>query len=160
MRDENMIFNDLTLLCASSGYVHVIAYLCYRDNTISCGQQLTSTDLLHQYSDDRLLRTEISTLIGLMFKADIDLALPKQDVINDLLVKTESLLHELHQTMLPPKRVLSDSCDHDVYTKNPFTMGSFIGESIFYGGESAYRFQYKDITLNKYKLDNDWFKRC
>ena len=39
---------------------------------------------------------------------------------------------------------------------NPFTSGTVLREPIFYGGESAYSFQYRDLSPKKYARDNDW----
>jgi hypothetical protein len=66
-RPETEIFADLRSLCTSRGYIHAVAYFCWRDNLIRYGgPQVVAKDLQHQHSQDRLLRTEISTLIGLM----------------------------------------------------------------------------------------------
>jgi hypothetical protein len=32
MQPEQVVFDELAELCVSPGYVHAIAYLCYRDN--------------------------------------------------------------------------------------------------------------------------------
>ncbi len=39
---------------------------------------------------------------------------------------------------------------------NPFANGTVLREPIFYGGESAYSFQYRDLSPMKYTRDNDW----
>jgi hypothetical protein len=39
---------------------------------------------------------------------------------------------------------------------NLFTRGDVLREAIFYGGESAYSFQYRDISLRKYAADDEW----
>ncbi|MET3135579.1 hypothetical protein AAKU55_005891 [Oxalobacteraceae bacterium GrIS 1.11] len=39
---------------------------------------------------------------------------------------------------------------------NPFTSGSVLREAIFYGGESAYSFQYRDLLERKYGRDDAW----
>ena len=39
---------------------------------------------------------------------------------------------------------------------NPFTRGDVLREAIFYGGESAYAFQYRDLAPRKYSADADW----
>ena len=69
MRSEKDIFNDLAALCASPGYVHAIAYFCYRDHVVGFGDELKAEDYSKLFSMDRLIRTEISTLIGLMLRA-------------------------------------------------------------------------------------------
>ena len=72
-KSEANIFKELEELCTSSGYIHAIAYLCFRDNMlIMSGEEITVDDILNQYSDERLIRTEISTLLGLILKKDID----------------------------------------------------------------------------------------
>jgi hypothetical protein len=37
---------------------------------------------------------------------------------------------------------------------NPFTRGTVLREAIFYGGESGYSFQYRDLSVRKYAADN------
>ena len=37
------------------------------------------------------------------------------------------------------------------------SFGRYLRWIIFYSGESAYRFQYRDLSRNRYKKDNDWF---
>ncbi len=64
-RDEVLILDDLQKLSRSPGFIHAIAYFCWRDNLIRySGEQVTEKDIEHQYSHDKLLRTEISTLVG------------------------------------------------------------------------------------------------
>jgi hypothetical protein len=41
-------------------------------------------------------------------------------------------------------------------SENPLTQGAFLREAIFYGGESAYLFQYRDLSVPKYSADNKW----
>ncbi|BES72579.1 hypothetical protein RE428_35970 [Marinobacter nanhaiticus D15-8W] len=67
-RLEKDIFLELSELCASPGYIHAIAAICFRDNTIRYSDKLTGDHLSHFFSQERLIRTEISTLIGLMCK--------------------------------------------------------------------------------------------
>jgi len=43
-RSEQEAFNDLAKLCVSRGYVHAIAYLCFRDNMIGYAWK-KSTDM-------------------------------------------------------------------------------------------------------------------
>lgn len=156
MRSEQAIFDELTKLCSSPGYIHAIAYLCFRDNMIRYSDEMKPEDMRHMFSKTRLIRTEISTLIGLLLKNDIDHRVPSPDVLQQYIDKTEALLEEIHQSMsaafrasLDPKKI----GDKDV---NPFTIGAVLREPIFYGGESAYSFQYRDLSLKKYARDNDW----
>ena len=95
-------------------------------------------------SRSRLIRTEITTLIGLTMRGPIDFSLPAPEVLSDYIQQAEALLEELHQTMLPPPpgRIGTDSAPSAVTDQFPF--GEFLREPIFYGGESAYPFQYRD----------------
>jgi hypothetical protein len=52
---------------------------------------------------------------------------------------------------LNPDMVLDESF-------NPFANGSALREPIFYGGESAYSFQYRDLSPRKYTKDDEWLK--
>jgi hypothetical protein len=156
VRNEMDVFKDLEQLCLSPGYVHAIAYFCFRDNTIKYSEEVKPEDVLQQFSMERLLRTEISTLIGLSCKIEINKTLPPPETIQEYINKTDSLLQELHQSMMPlSEEIFNPSQIHnaDFY---PFQFGSVLRESIFYGGESAYHFQYRDLSRLKYRKDEDW----
>lgn len=156
VREEQEVFSELVALCASPGYVHVIAYFCHRENTIKYADQISAEDLLPQYSMERLIRTEISTLIGLTCKNEIDTGQPSPDTMQNYINTTETLLNELHHSMMRPMMQsigLNTSPDKDMKT------GQVFREPIFYGGEAAYNFQYRDLSLIKYQKDNDWFQK-
>ncbi|SIT75009.1 SEC-C metal-binding domain-containing protein [Pontibacter indicus] len=156
-RKESEVFSDLAKLCASPGYVHAIAYLCFRDNTVEHGDTVTANDILEKLSSDKLIRTEISTLIGLACKGNLNTELPPLDVLNYLISTTDILLKELHQSMMP---TMEDIFNPDMLGDkdfNPFNKGALLREPIFYGGESAYHFQHRDLSYLKYHNDNDWF---
>ena len=149
-REEHEIFRELAGLCATSGYAHVIANLCFRDNVIKFAGELTPDDAQHLYSRSRLIRTEMSTLIGLMAQHPIDLALPPPEIVRELTKRTEQLLEELHDS-LSGKMFSSvfDGATAGSEATSPF-QGELLREPIFYGGESAYSFQYRDLAALKY----------
>lgn len=156
MRSEQAIFDELAKVCSSPGYIHAIAHLCFRDNMIRYSGEMKPEDMWHMFSKNRLIRTETSTLIGLLIKNDIDCAVPAPNVLQQYIDKTEALLEEIHQSMsaafwasLDPKKVADKNF-------NPFTSGAVLREPIFYCGESAYSFQYRDLSPKKYARDNDW----
>lgn len=156
MRSESEIFAELADLCLSPGYLHAIAYFCFRDNMISFSGDMTADDMQNMFSRDRLIRTEISTLIGLSLKGERDLALPTPDEMEQYLNRSEELLEELHRVMsaqMYPELLLSESenGDPDVGAK-----GGVLREPIFYGGESAYSNQYRDFSISKYSIDDSW----
>lgn len=154
-REEKVIFAELEELCRSSGYIHALAYLCFRDNTISFGETLEAKDLSQLFSMTRLVRTEISTLLGLMCKSHIDFTQPKADALQRYISMTDELLQEIHHSMFGTQ--FNALIHKDSIEDNPFNSGSVLREAIFYGGESAYSFQYRDLSITKYQNDNDWF---
>jgi hypothetical protein len=156
MRTEQAIFDELAALCALQGYVHAISYLCHRDNMVSYSGEMTAEDMQHLFSKSRLIRTETSTLIGLMLKCPIDYALPAPPVLEKYIESTEALLEEIHHTMTASFWQDIDPAKITEVGFNPFTNGAALREPIFYGGESAYSFQYRDFSPVKYANDDPW----
>ncbi|UVL15908.1 SEC-C domain-containing protein [Pseudomonas atacamensis] len=153
MRTEQHVFQDLQILCGSPGYVHVIAYFCWRDNTISFDDSLLLEDVLKLHTAERLIRTEMSTLIGLMMKSEITCKLPSPDAMQLMIDKTETLLNELHEFMIKDMTMGRDNIS---LSKKPERLGIAWREPIFYGGESAYASQYRDLGGKRYAADNSW----
>lgn len=158
MRPEQDIFDELAKLCTLPGYIHAISYLCFRDNMIRYEDELKSEDMQHLFSRSRLIRTETSTLIGLLLRKDIDYTLPDQHEMQEYITRTEALLEEIHNAMSAPfwaTFATKAAVDKDF---NPFTAGAMLREPIFYGGESAYSFQYRDLAPRKYAKDDSWLR--
>ena len=161
-RDEAEIFEDLQKLCCSSGYIHAIAYFCWRDNLIRfAGEQVTENDLEYQYSEEKLLRTEISTLIGLMVKAKIDNVIPDPSTLQNYINRSEALLHEMHMSLQKPWMAALEEMARNPSKRNridPLSTADGLREPIFYGSESAYNFQYEELAKKKYSADEKWLK--
>lgn len=104
VRAEQDIFNDLAALSASPGYAHAIAYLCFRDHVVGYGDTLKAEDCAKLFSFERLIRTEISTLIGLMVQAPYDLTRPDTETLESYIERTEILLKELHDALKEPAK--------------------------------------------------------
>lgn len=158
-REEAHILEDLSALATSPGYVHAVAYICHRDNSIYFKDKLQPSDMDHLFSQDRLIRTELTTLIGLMVKKQLDLSLPPPDVVQRYVKQTDDLMKELHNAMSYPmfagmfERVKTGALSPDPWH------GPGMREPIFYGSESAYAFQYRDLVPEKYGADDEWFLR-
>lgn len=157
-RSESDIFYELEKLCTRQGYAHVIAYFCFRDNTTSIGEELTSEAIIDRLLPERLIRTEISTLVGLLVKNKIDFTLPAPDDIQEMINQTQTLLGELHLSLSLPMRSHLKKTSTEINT-DPFSLGSVLREPIFYGGESAYDFQYLEFAREKYCADNPWLTK-
>lgn len=161
-RSETEIFKDLQKLCCSPGYIHALAYFCWRDNVIRfAGDQITEKDVEHQYSQEKLLRSEISTLMGLMAKGNIDVVVPEPRTLQSYLDQSEALLHEMHMCLQKPWMAAFEAMARNPTKANridPFSTAEGLREPIFYGGESAYNFQYEELALRKYRADNNWLR--
>ena len=100
MRSEQAIFDDLATLCSSRGYIHAIAGICFSDNILkSSDDELRVEDMAQMFDKSRLIRTEITTLIGLMMRAPIDFTLPSLETFNSYVEQSKALLEELHQVL-------------------------------------------------------------
>jgi hypothetical protein len=159
MRTEAEIFAELKAVCQSDGYVHALAYLCFRDNIIRYADELRAEDMRHMFTPERLIRTEISTLIGLMIQADGNWTMPSPQAVEQHIERTESLLKELHGTFLGPMReAIAQHMKAPDVGSSPLTRGDLLREAIFYSGESAYSFQYRDFAVPKYASDDGWLR--
>jgi hypothetical protein len=85
--------------------------------------------------------------------------MPARDVMQHYITRTDQLLAELHEVMSLEafqvqglKKMLEEG-------GSPFQQGQAYREPIFYGGESAYSFQYLDLAGRKYEADDDWMER-
>lgn len=155
-REESEVLEDLVTLTALPGYAHAIANICHRDNTIFMKGNLQSSDLDGLFNSKRLIRTELTTLIGLMAKRPLDLSLQPFDVLDGYVERTDILMQELHDSMSYP--MLSSMLEAflaGTETPDPWH-GTGMREPIFYGTESAYAFQYRDLAPEKYGADDQW----
>ena len=161
-RTVQEVFDDLESLCSSPGYIHALAYISSRDNLISYDGELTGEAMAASYAPERTIRTEFSTLLGLMLKHPVDFSLPAPLQMQELIDKTHSLLGELHACLNQPmlesfKRAFAaQKAGLPVDLERPFRRAEELREPIFYGGESAYSFQYRDLALSRYSEDDEW----
>lgn len=159
-REEFQIFDDLATLAASPGYVHAVAYICNRDNVIHIKGNLKSSDMDRLFSRERLIRTELTTLIGLMAKNPLDLSEQSPDVVEGYVKRTDVLMGELHNAISYPMfAVMFEAVKAGTKPPNPWH-GPGMREPIFYGTESAYAFQYRDLVPEKYGADNAWMLKA
>ncbi|MCW5231459.1 SEC-C metal-binding domain-containing protein [Verminephrobacter eiseniae] len=155
-REEPQILEDLATLAGSPGYVHAVAHICHRDNIIYIKGKLKPSDMDRLFSSKRLIRTELTTLIGLMVKKPLNLSQQPTDVIEGYVKRTDALLQELHNSMSYPMFAsMFEAVKAGATPPNPWH-GPGMREPIFYGTESAYAFQYRDLVPEKYGTDDTW----
>jgi hypothetical protein len=161
-RAERDIFNNLAQLSTTPGFVHALSWISLRDNYVIFDGAMDGETLATSYAPGRTVRTEFSTLLGLMIRQPIDLTEPPPAEIQALLDRTNTLLEELHARLGRPMldslievakaaQVAESKCP-----PSPFTRADVLREPIFYGGESAYSFQYRDMALERYAADEKW----
>jgi hypothetical protein len=157
-RDEQAVFNELADLCSAPGYIHALAYLYQSNNWITYKDAVTAEDMLPNYSQERLIRTQLSTLFGLLVRHEIDFAYPGAHLIQSCIDRSNTLLLELHHSLARPMReeMLAMAQGQAPLAANPSARGAFFREGIFYGAESAYVFQYHDLARIKYLADAPW----
>ena len=135
MRKEQEILEDLSRLCRSPGYIHAVASICFRETLVTYDENLTTDDMRHLWSPARLIRTEISTLLGFLVKNVIDYTLPEPSILREYFENTYALFGELEQSIQ-----------------------FMLRGSMFYAADSAYHFQYRDLAIKKYANDNTWLE--
>ena len=118
--------------------------------------EIREADTQNMHNAQALSRTEIDTLIGLMAKSSIDWELPALCVLSAYIYATELLLGELHGAIFnDPSDSTGGKCpEHKTF--NTYTNGRSWREPFFYGGESAYSFQYLSLAAKKHEADTEW----
>lgn len=163
-RGEQEVFDELQALCTSPGYIHALAHIGVRDNMISYAGAMTPEVMSASYSRERTIRTEYTTLIGLMLKGVIDFAQPEPAELGRMVARTYELLKELHEALGRPMwQAIADGfkrkqAGEQVEESSIFTGANVLREPIFYGAESAYSFQYAELALRKYQADDAWLR--
>lgn len=158
-RQETQVFEDLATLVALPGYVHSLAEIAYRDTVILIQDKLKPSDMDRLFSRERLIRTELTTLIGLMVKQPLDLSQQPTEVAADYVKRTDALMQELHDSMSYPMfSSIIEAAKTGSVPPNPW-QGPGMREPIFYGTESAYAFQYRDLAPEKYGADDAWMSK-
>lgn len=154
-RPEAEILGDLRKLTTSGGYVHALAYFSSRDNFVFYGDEVTPEDMARSYVPTRLLRTELNTLIGLTIQAPIDSALPHPTTMQQYIDQTTELMDELQASLNKPMMELFKP-ENITKAERPFSQAEILREPIFYGGESAFNFQFSALAVQRYADDDKW----
>ncbi|MHB9352997.1 YecA family protein [Pseudomonas amygdali] len=157
-RSETEIFADLMELTAQPGYAHAIAYICHRDNLVAYKGEWKASDMSHLFDPNRLIRTEITTLLGLMVRQPLELTLPDIQIIEIYVFRSDELMAELHGALNRPsiEHLLTNALAGGAPTE--IWSGSMMREPIFYATESAYSFQYRDFLVKKHAADDGWLE--
>lgn len=165
MRTEAEIFKELEALCAKPGYVHVLAYLSFRDNFLRPKlQEVTSNDFyrLRQLTQqsDRLIPIEISTLIGLAVKGEFNINPISSGEVEQLTEKTDDLMRELNALLTDMFKIKEEQDGNLIFPdETDFKQARAMRNHMFYEVGSAYLFHYREFTPVRYTLDNEWLQK-
>ncbi len=155
MRTEQEIFLELESICRSPGFIHAIARIQLRDGFVTFNEKLCPEDLDHLFHGSRLIRTEFMILVGLLIRGPIDFAPPSPTELSEYISRTYELLSELHATIVKKSKTSLEKNQRE-QSNDAFGISEALREPIFYGGETAYSHQYRDLALKKYSADTDW----
>jgi hypothetical protein len=155
-RPEPEVFAELSHLCSSPGFVYALALVCLENNLVYYRDRLKPDDLLSNYSHESLIRTELSTLFGLLVKTPVDFNYQGDATTASYAQRSVQLLAELHEGIKAPMERVFRALAEGSTPEKEFSRGEFLREAIFYGAESAYLFQYMQLTVPKYAADNSW----
>ena len=159
MNNEQSRFAELEELCSQEGFIHAYSYLCLRDCTFGFHGGLKTEDLSHYTSPERLIKTELSTLHGLILKAGYDTTEISSEKLTQYIESAEQILKGIHDAI---KESGMRDFTHD---KIPTSMESFfskkdvVREFIFYSAEQAFDFQFATLAVERYKDDAEWLQK-
>lgn len=158
MRSEQEVFNDLEQLCTSSGFIYVLPYLeILHDCILSDSKEIKPSDMhCAKDMDKKIIETEMSALVGLMIKKQIDYSEPKEERLFEMFFQAHSLLDELHKILESQALKFSDI---KKIIKNKSLIQptkEWIRERTFYASQCANDFQLLDLIYEKNKNDDQW----
>lgn len=168
VRTEKEIFALLEELSLQDGFWEVVAFFCWKDTFLHIvDQKLDEKALAQQFDRTKLSRTELSTLIGLASKTDFVAKQLSFDELKERAGELWAILEELHQSFYLPIDFsrFAENVTADKPIVSPSSLfkliqggeqNSFMREAIFYGGDGAFKHQYRDLARRRYINDNDW----
>lgn len=164
IRTEAEIIAELTTLTQTPGFIHSFAYLAFKSNIVTAGEQFTKEDFLKIYDRTSLLRTESNLLLALLLSSPVSLDVPTDHANAVHISRTLALLEELHQAVLKPghavfREALQAHFSADGNETDPLRSGEIMREAFFYGSESAFTFQYLELAKKRYANDADWLRQ-
>lgn len=109
--------------------------------------------------NQKLIRSELNFLAGLMVKKPINLRNPTKKRFEAIYQEVRKLLLKIHEQIQQPQKsafIQALSEKKSKKPKEPFLGGKVLREPIFYSAESAFEFQYRDFSIEKYSQDENW----
>lgn len=156
--DLETILKEINTLVYQPGYVYALFMIVIHDLFLPIDKYIEVNWW------ERLTYQEVSFLFGILTKKPLDLLTYPEPKQTELYVsQTNKLLDILHKhyTSIGFKTMMEKAIEEQ--GKTPSTLPFFscpesIIEPIFYGDSGAYDFQYWDMSIKRYAMDNDWIK--
>ncbi|EKY03042.1 SEC-C metal-binding domain-containing protein [Neisseria sp. 23W00296] len=173
MINEQQIFEELSNLCRSNGFIHVLVKMWFNDNYFRAnkkGNFTTSQISEFQANRKKLNRNELNTLLALVVQNNPNFfydQVPQQEKSDEYSTRAYKLLEDFHK-IFQEKSIINImekfsnlKVNGDLQLKQQesdwFLNENNIREAVFYSGDGAYDFQYQDLGCLKYINDNKWF---
>jgi hypothetical protein len=160
--DLKDIVDRIEALSREPGFIYTLALILMRDLFLDPRE---AADInWHEH----LSFQEITFLVGLFIKRDIDFTIPSESESAARFERVYELFLELHQIhgerfrgMLTSALANKPSSPHDsgAQYRAFFGAGDMMTEPIFYGGSGAYDFQYLELAVKKYNNDSSWITK-
>jgi hypothetical protein len=156
-----IVIDKIEAITREPGCVYTLALLLLRDLFFVPEK---ATDINWH---DHLNIQEITFLVGLLVKTEIDLTAPSEEDSAKRFDEIYRLFIELHKEHHGPflkrlaeavKGSVSAETKEEHY-RHTFGAGEMMTEPIFYSGSGAYDFQYLDYAVSKYSDDSVWIKQ-
>ena len=173
MTTEQQIFEELSNLCGSKGFIHVLVKMWFKDNYFRAnkkGNFTTSQISEFQANREKLNRNELNTLLALVVKNNPTFfydQVTQKEISDEYSTRAYELLEDFHEifqkksfiNMMEKFSSLKETGDLQLKQQESdwFLNENNIREAIFYSGDGAYDFQYQDLGYLKYINDNEWF---
>lgn len=156
-RPEHQVFGDLIEACRDPQAPHAIAVINIRDNYAGFSKGLTGKSLLGLHSRNRLVTSEFNALVGCFAKTERSVGEFSPDRAFGLVETFDKLFEELHEAMREEAYGrFFDNLKDDGPRK--FLTGPVVREAVFHAGDSAYSFQYRDFSQERYEADSEWLR--
>jgi hypothetical protein len=147
-------------LTREPGFVYTLALILMRDLF------LTPEDIAEINPREHLNIQELTFLVGLLVKSEIDFTVPSEDQSAQRFELTYELFEDLHRKYHEPfieemGRLAQNGRGNETREENYrriFGAGTAVSEPIFYAASGAYDFQYLDLAVDKYQHDSAWIK--
>lgn len=154
-RPQEEVLNDIEAICREPGFVHVLASLVFENNFHAVRVEEMYPKIQDQFNYEKLIRSELSVLHGLMLKGGVDLTPLSSEKINEFKKSSYALLTELHEGFY------SQVIRSGSFLENPeglLSRSEVIREAVFYAADSAFYFQQLSFSNERYAADSKWLK--